>query len=179
MKIKDMIVEDLAVYISDFLRRNGIETVLSGGACVSIYSDNKYVSYDLDFVLLTHVSQKKIEKTLLKIDFHLEGKYFKHEETQYYIDFISPPLSVGDEPVKEILEIKKKGKVLKLISPTDCVKDRLAAYYHWNDRQSKEQAILVCKNNSVDLKEVKRWSNNERMEEKFRIFQDELNKISV
>ena len=39
-------------------------------------------------------------------------------------------------------ELKKRNKILKLLSPTDCVKDRLAAYYHWNDRQSLEQAIL-------------------------------------
>lgn len=177
MKIKNMSVEDLAVYLSDYLRRSGIDTVLSGGACVTIYTDNKYLSYDLDFVLLSFVGQKKLKEALINIGFQIEGKYFKHEETPYFVEFLSPPLSVGEEPVKEVSEIIKGDKVLKLLSPTDCVKDRLEAYYHWNDRQSLEQAMLVCQDKPVDLQEVKRWSTNENMEDKFRIFQDELGKI--
>ncbi|MDI6740798.1 MAG: hypothetical protein QME74_10605 [Candidatus Edwardsbacteria bacterium] len=41
---------------------------------------------------------------------------------------------------------------LHLLSPTDCVKDRLAAYFHWNDRQSLEQAGLVADNRKIDIK---------------------------
>jgi hypothetical protein len=44
MKIKGISLKDLAIYISDYLRKNGIETVLSGGACVTIYTDNKYLT---------------------------------------------------------------------------------------------------------------------------------------
>jgi len=33
----------LAALISDHLQKNGIEVVLVGGACVSLYSDNKYI----------------------------------------------------------------------------------------------------------------------------------------
>ena len=76
--------------------------------------------------------------------------------------------------MKEISEIIKEDKVLKLLSPTDCVKDRLAAYYFWNDRQSLDQAILVCENNPVNLNEVRLWSKNENMEDKFRLFQSRL-----
>ncbi len=47
---------------------------------------------------------------------------------------------------------------LSLLSPTDCVKDRLAAFYHWNDLQCLEQALLVAEAKKVDLKEVQRWS---------------------
>jgi hypothetical protein len=39
--------------------------------------------------------------------------------------------------------------------PTDCVKDRLAAFYHWGDRQGLEQAILVLKTNAIDIDSVK------------------------
>jgi hypothetical protein len=60
--------------------------------------------------------------------------------------------------------------VLKLLSPTDCVKDRLAAFYHWNDRQSLEKAILVSLDNEIDMKEVNRWSIKEGMQDKLEIF---------
>jgi hypothetical protein len=59
---------------------------------------------------------------------------------------------------------------LRLLSPTDCVKDRLAAYYHWNDRQCLQQAIWVAQERDVDWNEVERWSRQEREMGKFEEF---------
>jgi len=95
---------------------------------------------------------------------------------KFIVEFLSPPLSVGEEPVKKIQTIEKKGRKLKLLSPTDCVKDRLAAYYHWNDRPSLEQAVMVSFAQSVDLKEIERWSSNEGMAEKYPDFLEDLDK---
>ena len=48
---------------------------------------------------------------------------------------------------------------LRVISPTDCVKDdRLAGYYFWGDRQSLVQALLVAINNRINLADISRWS---------------------
>jgi hypothetical protein len=174
MKIKGISLKNLAIYISDYLRKSGIDTVLSGGACVTIYTDNKYLSYDLDFVLQVYIDRKKIKTVMEKIEFQEEGRSFKHKDTQYYIEFLSPPLSVGEEPAKVISSIEEGNKVLRLLSPTDCVKDRLAAFYHWDDRQSLDQAILVCRDNKVDLKEIERWSLNEGMKNKFEVVRKEL-----
>lgn len=41
---------ELAAFIATEFRRRNINVVLSGGSCVSIYSAEKYVSVDLDFV---------------------------------------------------------------------------------------------------------------------------------
>ena len=166
MRISSLSLKDLAITISDYLGRNGIDVVLTGGACVSIYTNNKYMSYDLDYVFISG-DHKKTKELLGQIGFYPEDRYFKHMDTEYFLDFVPPPLSVGSEPVKEIAEINKNNKTLRLLSPTDCVKDRLAAYYHWNDRQSLEQAVLVCKDNDIDLQEVKRWSLNEGMRGKY------------
>lgn len=170
MNIKGLSLKELAITISDYLNKNGIKTVLSGGACVSIYTNNKFMSYDLDFVLISFDEQKKTKELLTKIGFYPENRYFRHNESKYFLDFISPPLAVGNEPVKEIVEIKEGNCKLKLLSPTDCVKDRLSAFYHWNDRQSLEQAILVCLDNYIDLNEVERWSHKEGMSDKYKKF---------
>jgi len=167
MKIKGINLKDLAITISDYLRKAGIETVLSGGACVSIYTQNKYISYDLDFVLISSEREKDVKNLLLKIGFFPENRYFRHPDTEYFLDFVPAPLSVGSEPVKEIKTIKKGSRTLKLLSPTDCVKDRLAAFYHWQDRQALDQAVLVCRDNSVNIKEVERWSKVEGMSSYF------------
>jgi hypothetical protein len=48
--------------------------------------------------------------------------------------------------------------------------DRLAAFYHWNDRQSLEQALLVAKKHPIGLSKIQRWSKNENMLDKYQIF---------
>ena len=176
MEIKKLSVKELAAYISNYLRQNDIEVVLTGGTCVSIYTKNKYVSLDLDFVLTGYIDTKRIKELLKRIGFREKGRHFKHKDTEFFIEFISPPLSVGEEPVKEIFEMKVRKHLLKLLSPTDCVKDRLSAFYHWNDRQSLSQALMVCKEQKVNLNELKRWSKNEGMTDRFLDFKKELKK---
>jgi hypothetical protein len=159
--IRDMSVGELAAFIYSYLKEHGIEVVLSGGACVTIYSENKYISEDLDFIESGSTPRRKLKKVLYEIGFIEENRYFKHPETSYVLEFPSGPLSVGREPVKETIFLRFDTGSLRIISPTDCVKDRLAAYYHWGDQQSLEQAIMVFKDNAVDLLEVERWSKAE------------------
>ena len=90
------------------------------------------------------------------------------------MEFPTGPLAVGREPVKETVMLQFSTGVLRIISPTDCVKDRLAAYYHWGDRQSLEQAIMVVRDNIVDLKEVERWSEGEGNLAQFQEIKDRL-----
>jgi hypothetical protein len=42
-----------------------------------------------------------------------------------------------------------------------------------------EQAVLVCKEVEVDLKEVKRWSINEGMSDKYEKFIERLNETET
>lgn len=114
--------------------------MLTGGACISIYTNNKYVSYDLDFVDTTYSSRKLIKKLLRKIGFKEKNRYFVNAETDFFIEFPLGPLSAGSEPFTKINEIKFSTGKLFILTPTDSVKDRLAAYYHWNDIQALEQA---------------------------------------
>jgi len=160
-EIKDMSIGELAAFISSYLKLNGIDVVLSGGGAVSIYTENKYASLDLDFIEFGSVGARKLKKVLLEIGFHKENRYFKSSETDIFLEFPSGPLSVGREPVKEVITLIFPTGQLRIISPTDCVKDRLVSYYHWRDQQSLEQAVLVAKDNSVNLEELERWSEVE------------------
>jgi hypothetical protein len=158
---------ELAAFVSDHLRTRGIDVVLVGGACICIYSDNKYSSFDLDFITTGMTSRQKIRAALAEINFTEEQRYFRNPETDYFIEFPSGPLAIGDEPPGEISSLPYHTGVLRLLSPTDSVKDRLAAYYHWKDRQSLEQALLVAGDQPVDLNEVHRWSAKEGFAEEF------------
>jgi hypothetical protein len=58
---------------------------------------------------------------------------------------------------------------------SDSVKDRLAAYYHWGDRQCLEQAIMVAKDQDINLEEVRRWSKKEGKQKDFEVIAPRLN----
>ncbi|MCD6117931.1 hypothetical protein J7K93_13020 [bacterium] len=159
--IKEMSLGELAAYICTHLQKNGIHCVLTGGACVSIYTENRYESFDLDFVENVASKRKYIIKVLSEIGFKEDNKYFKHDDTKYFIEFPAGPLAIGREPVHEPDVINFETGKLVLLSPTDSVKDRLAAYYHWNDKQCLDQAVLITENNNIDIDEIKRWSEQE------------------
>lgn len=63
---------------------------------------------------------------------------------------------------------------MQLLTPTDCVKDRLSSFYHWNDEQALEQALLVANNHPVDLNDIRRWTKDEGQEEKIKFFLEKL-----
>ncbi len=170
MNIAKLSLKGLAVFLSDYLRNNGIDNVLTGGACVCIYTRNRYRSFDLDFVNIDEVGAAHIRDVLAKVGFVKEGRIYVHPQVKYSVDILSPPLSIGEEKVRRVHTMTSGKRTLKLLSPTDSVKDRLAAFYFWDDRQSLEQAVLICRHNEVDLADVKKWSARENETAKFMIF---------
>jgi len=165
--ISEMNRLELAAFIAAEFQRRKIDVVLSGGSCVSIYSSEKYVSMDLDFVNAGFAKRAAIKDAMESLDFSEKNRYFRHPGTKWLIEFPPGPLGVGDEPVKQIDEISTDVGVLRIISATDCVKDRLAWYYHDKDRECLEQAILVAGSNDIDIDEISRWSAAERKLEAF------------
>lgn len=89
---------DFAGFVSEELRKKRVDTILFGGACVSIYSENRYQSYDLDYV--TYDDMKLVKQSLLALGFNEKNGYFQHEECKWFIEFVSPPVAVGNDAVQ-------------------------------------------------------------------------------
>jgi len=167
-------LKDFAGYVSEQLRDRGIDTILVGGACVTIYSNNRYQSYDLDYI--TYNDMRQVKRILLDLGFNEKNKYFQKEGCPWFVEFVSPPIAIGNEPIHQFNDLTTSFGRLKLLHPVDSVKDRLASFYHWNDKQGLEQAIDICLEQSIDLKEVERWSMEENHKEKFHQFIEDLKK---
>ena len=170
--IGDMTLIELAAFVQSHLREKGIDVILSGGASVTFYSYSKYVSSDIDLVNTYFVSRRVIRESMHEIGFYEVGRTFQHSETQFFVEFPPGPLSVGKEPVHQIDEHELSTGILRIISPTDCVKDRLANYYHFDDLQCLEQALLVANTNTIDLEEIERWSRVEGKSDDFNLIRD-------
>lgn len=175
MKInKKISLKDFAIVIAQALKEKNIDVILTGGAVVSIYSEGKYVSKDADF--LSASDHQFIKQAMHDLGFKNQGKDFYHDDCSFTVEFPGYELVIGNEPMKPEGKIKSGDFTLKLLSPTQCVMDRLAAFYHWKDRQSLQQAIMVAQNHPVKLKAIEAWSKNEGMSDRFKIFAEGLKK---
>lgn len=163
--------EEIAAAVSQVLRAHGITSVMSGGGCVSVYSHNKYYSDDLDFID-SHRDKKKIQEALAAIAFYGGDKdrYFRNQTTGIYLEFPPGPVMIGNEMASGQEWQTPSGKIL-MLSPTDCVKDRLAQFYAWGDCKGLYQALLVATSQPILISEVKRWSlESEHEKEGYALF---------
>jgi hypothetical protein len=156
----DTTVEELAGIVAEHLRLHGIEVVLSGGALVGIYSDGEYTSKDID--LITFATTKALESALAEIGFHKgPGRHFIHPQTDILVEFPRGPVAVGQEIVKDVVQLDTLGGRVGVLKPTDAVKDRLAGYLHWNHAASLAQAKLIARRHVVDGASIVAWAINE------------------
>lgn len=154
-------IEEIAALISSALEEAGIEAILSGGGAVTLYSSSQYMSKDLDFV--TSERNAKIAPIIRPFGFELQGRQFMHPEAQYFIEFPPGPLAFGDRYVEgsETTIFKTDWGNIRIITPTQCVMDRIAWFVHGNDAQSRAQAILVARHQEIDWKAVYEWAESD------------------
>ena len=169
-----MSLQDFALTVAEALKERNIDVILTGGAVVSIYSEGKYVSKDADF--LSETDHQTIKKAMFEMGFKNIGKDFHHDDCLFTAEFPGYELVIGYEPMRPEGKLKNGKFTLKLLSPTQCVMDRLAAFYHWKDRQSLQQAVMVAQKHPVKLKAIEAWSGKEGMSDRFKIFLQELKK---
>ncbi len=169
--------EELWKYVATHLKIKGIDTILVGGAVVSIYSEGVYKSGDLDFVL-SSMFTKGLPEAMKEIGFAKKGgRHFVHPDCKHlHVEFPGSFLEIGEDNNIKPHEIECEGVKIKILSPTDCVKDRLASYIHFKARECLDQAILVGKKHPVKLEAIKKWCKNEGADSAFEDFSKRLKK---
>jgi hypothetical protein len=157
-------IPELAVIVSKHLESNNVMAVLSGGSVVTIYTDNKYESGDLDFI------SPELHKSLLEIMAKIgfvpctpSNKNLCHPKTKLKVEFPSGPLSFGGKPVRydEIEKQEVEGESIRILSPTYSVIDRLLIYLADRDPQGLDQAQWICERHPVNLEKIKSWARSD------------------
>lgn len=161
MELKNLSMEELASFVCSELKKKDINVVLSGGSCMELYTNELYSSYDIDFVMKYFYSQKIIEQTMVELGFKIEGKYYILEESQFFIEILTPPVAVGDQFLSEFATRNTKVGTLTLLTANDCVKDRLCGCFYHDDKTCFEHALAVGHKNSIDKDELRNWATNE------------------
>jgi hypothetical protein len=119
------------------------------------------MSKDLDFITVER--NKMIAPVIAGLGFRLRGKDFVHDESNYFLEFPPGPLTFGDRYVdtSETDVVRTKYGTLRIITPTQCLMDRIAWVVHGKDPQSRAQAVLVARHQAIDWDDVYEWSRQE------------------
>lgn len=167
--------EELWKYVATHLKSRNIDTILVGGAVVSIYTDGAYESGDLDFIL-TNFFVKNLPEAMAEIGFKKQkSRHYVHPECSHlYIEFPQGPVEIGDDLSIVPDEVESDGKKIKILSPTDCVKDRLATYIYFKNRIGMEQALMVARKHPVNFENIKKWCQGENSPQVYEEFEQNL-----
>lgn len=160
-KWEDCTEEELWEYVAWHLAKNGIQTVLVGGAVAAIYSEGIYKSGDLDLVPKSYVEDRLPELMELIGFRRTVARHYVHPECDKFVEFVTGPAGIGDDIQIKPDERKVDGQTLFIYSPTDCIRDRLASYIHFRARDCLDQAVLVARKFPFNKRKVKEWCASE------------------
>jgi hypothetical protein len=165
---------DVAAVVAVVLDAAGIEAVLTGGACATIYTRGAYQSYDLDFIVRSGGNRRSLDEAMGSIGFTRDGDRYVHLKTPFFVEFPRGPLAIGDDVHIAPVALKLGRQSALALSPTDSCRDRLAAFYHWSDRQSLGAAIEVAVAHPVNMHKIREWSAREGQTGRFEEFRAEV-----
>ncbi len=154
-------LREVAVVTGDALRRAKIRAVLSGGACASLYTQGSYVSVDADFILIEPCEQEDLDRALASLGFRRMRDRYVHLRLPFFIEFPRGPLGIGEDSRIRPVWIRRRNRRVLTLSATDSCRDRLAAFYHWNDLQSLAAAAEIASRNRVSYAKIRGWSRKE------------------
>jgi len=155
-------VEEFWHFVAGHLESRGIGVVLVGGAVVSVYSNDAYRSGDLDFVREALFVRQDVEGAMAEIGFARKSRHYVHPQCKHlFVEFVSGPGGIGEDTNVVPREVEAAGVALKILSPTDCVRDRLAGFIHYGTRDHMDQALLVASRHSIDWRKIERWAAGE------------------
>lgn len=168
---------EVATAVCTALDRVGVIAVLTGGSAATFYAPDAYQSADIDFVAVrftTTRSRAAVDTQLGAIGFRLDKDCYRHPESPYPIEFPPGPLAVGREFITSWRTVHTPEGILHVLHPTDSVKDRLAAFLHWNDRSGLSQALAVARAcpHEIDLANIEAWAQEENGKTKFEEFRE-------
>ena len=165
-------LREVAFEICTALEKIGVTAVLTGGSAATVYAPQAYQSRDLDFIVQFHKESARPGETLKKLGYSLRGQYYEHVSNSLTLDFPRGPLMIGSDYVQNWDTLRQGNRLLHILSPTDCCRDRLAGFLFWNDFSALGQALAVAriKKSQIKMKTIRSWCIHEDAQEKFEEF---------
>ena len=167
-------IHEVIEVVSSALEESGITAVLVGGACATVYSGGAYTSEDLDLIIQSTPGQPALDEAMASIGFSRKQAQYFHAKSDFFVEFPRGPLAIGQDVRIKPVRVKVGRSRILALSATDSCRDRLAAFFHWNDRESLDVAVAIAVRQRVKLSAIRAWSAAENSVEKYEVFRREL-----
>ncbi len=155
---------ELAEIITEHLETKDFNVVLVGGLAVAIYTEDRYLTKDIDIFDITQHHPQKLHEAMGELGFQKQGKVFRHKSTPITVEFPGGNLQIADEPVPRDQVLKTEGG-LPILPAAYVVKDRLAHDLYFQDPQAIIQALCVMLVHTVAPEKIKAFCIHERNED--------------
>lgn len=167
-------IDEVIGIVSSTLENAGITAVLVGGACATVYAGGVYTSEDLDLIIQSTPRQPALDEAMASIGFTRNQAQYFHAKSDFFVEFPRGPLAIGQDVRIRPVRLKVGRSRILALSATDSCRDRLAAFFHWNDRESLDVAVAIAARQRVNLAAIRSWSATEDSVEKYEAFKREL-----
>ena len=165
---------DVCFAVCTALQHVGTVAVLTGGSAATYYAPESYQSGDADFIITLSGDSARAGAQMRRLGYREIGGTYHHDKNIFTVEFPPGPLAVGDDLVRSYDTVKRGREVLRVLSRTDCVRDRLASFYFFADRSALAAAIAVAQGGQVNLPAIQRWSTKEGHASRFAEFYESL-----
>lgn len=171
---KNLKLKEAVQLISSHLASRGHNPVLIGEACAYLYFGTVMTPKTIEFSI-NNYSIDMVNAAMLGLGFIPTGEHsFVNEKYPVEVLLTPHPVSVGDDIVENYRILKTAKGSIKALTPTDCVRHRLAVFYRFGERTALSDAVKVARRQKVDLDFVRRWSGWEWAGDKFEEFLKEV-----
>lgn len=175
---KNLNLREIIAVISKRLAKSGHDPVLVGQACAALYVGNSIRPQSCEFALKDY-EVNSVGEAMEKLGFCATGRHaFSSERCPFEVVLTALPITIGDYVVGEIRSIKTPHGEVKTLTPTDCVRNRLFAFYRFGDKDALHDAAKVARRNKIDLDLIRRWSDWEWAGDKYDEFLKEMSEKS-
>lgn len=158
----------IAFKVCTALDLGGYRAILTGGSAATVYAPEAYQSADLDYIANFAYFREEFDAILNGIGYARQlMRVYRCPVTPLSLEFPNDENMIGSDFVKDFATLTRDALKLYILTPTDCVRDRLCSYYWFNSVSALGAAVDVARIQPVDLEVVKDWSVREGELEKF------------
>ncbi len=156
---------EAAVTIATAFNREGIAAVLTGPAASAIHTHDRRTCRHLNYALTPPVSPSRLASALRYLGFDAAPAATSraHADSGFSIELTEEPVTLGkgDAVLGQTLQLK--NGFVRVLSPTDCCRERLLRWKSTQGETEMTQAVDVAARCDVNMPIMRAWMRQQQI----------------